>query len=66
MYIGENASTYDSFKTVEVNEKDMLNQHIQAVCRAKLGSREGVGILEMIVLGPHQKSGFKEFLDLHP
>jgi hypothetical protein len=66
MYVGENASTYDSFKTAEVNEKDILNQHIQAVCKAKLGAREGVGILEMIVLGPHQKSGFKEFLDLHP
>jgi hypothetical protein len=25
-----------------------------------------MGILEMAILGPHDKSGFKEFLDVHP
>jgi hypothetical protein len=48
-----------------VNEADPMNQHIQSVCRAKFGSREGMGILEMMILGPHQKSGFKEVLDMH-
>lgn len=65
MYLGEDASTYDSFKTAEVNETDILFQHIQAVSRAKLGKQEGMGILEMVILGPHAKSGFNDFLDMH-
>jgi hypothetical protein len=24
-----------------------------------------MGILEMVILGPHDRSGFKEFLDMH-
>ena len=66
MYVGPDESTYESFKTADVNERDMIHQHIQAVCKAKLGSREGMGILEMVILGPHDKSGFKDFLDMHP
>jgi hypothetical protein len=66
MYVGPDVATYESFKTADVNEREMINQHIQAVCKAKLGSREGMGILEMAIYGPHHPSGFKEFLDMHP
>jgi len=66
MYVGPDASTYDSFKTADVDERDLMHQHIQAVCQAKMGSREGLAILEMAILGPHDRSGFKEFLDMHP
>ena len=66
MYVGPDVSTYESFKTAEVDERDFFHQHIEAVCQAKMGSREGMGILEMIILGPHDRSGFKEFLDMHP
>ncbi|HEY6420632.1 MAG TPA: hypothetical protein VIX59_16690 [Candidatus Binataceae bacterium] len=65
-YVGADVSAYDSFKTAGVNERDPLYQHIQAVCRAKCGGREGMGILEMAIYGPHAASGFKEFLDMHP
>jgi hypothetical protein len=64
-YLGADESAYESFKLSDVNEADPLHQHIQAVCRAKFGSREGMGILEMLIVGPHQKSGFKEMLDMH-
>ena len=64
-YLGNDVSTYESFKLSDVNEADQLHQHIQAVCRAKFGSREGMGILEMMIIGPHHKSGFKEALDMH-
>src|SRR5215469_1428512 len=66
MYVGPDATTYESFKTAEVNERDLMYQHIQAVCQAQMGSRVGMGILEMAILGPHAPSGFKEFLDVHP
>jgi hypothetical protein len=66
MYVGPDVASYESFKIADVNEREMINQHIQAVCKAKLGSREGMGILEMAIYGPHHPSGFKEFLDMHP
>ena len=65
MYVGQNVSDYESFKLSDVNEADPMHQHIQAVCRAKSGAREGMGILEMLIIGPHQPSGFKEMLDMH-
>ena len=43
MYVGPDVSTYESFKTADVNERDLMHQHIQAVCQAKMGSREGHG-----------------------
>jgi hypothetical protein len=66
MYVGPDVSTYESYKTADVNERELTFQHIQAVCQAKLGAREGMGILEMVILGPHDRSGFKDFLDMHP
>jgi hypothetical protein len=66
MYVGADASDYESFKLSEVDQSQQLYQHIQALCRAKTGSREGMGILEMMIIGPHEKSGFKGMLDMHP
>ena len=38
--------------------------HIQALCRAvRDDEAEGLGILEQLVLGPHEPSGFTSFLD---
>lgn len=66
MYVGSEVSTYESFKVGEVDQSQLLNQHIQAVCRARSGSREGMGILEMLIIGAHEKSGLKTLLDMHP
>ncbi|HEY2485824.1 MAG TPA: hypothetical protein VGI36_11790 [Candidatus Binataceae bacterium] len=66
VYIGTDVSTYESFKAAEADQTQPLNQHIQAVCRAKSGSREGMGILEMLIIGAHEKSGLKTLLDMHP
>jgi hypothetical protein len=66
LYVGPDVSTYESFKVGEVDQTQPLNQHIQAVCRARSGSREGMGILEMLIIGAHEKSGLKTLLDMHP
>ena len=66
MYVGPDVSTYDSLKVADVDQRDFFNQHIEAVCQAKMGSREGMAVLEMLILGPHDRSGFKELLDMHP
>lgn len=65
MYVGDDVTTYESFKLSEADETNPLMQHIQAVCQAQLGAYQGIGILEMLIVGPHRPSGFKEMLDLH-
>jgi len=35
------------------------------VVKARPDKREGMGVLEMLILGPHRKSWFKDFLDMH-
>ncbi len=65
MYVGADVSDYESFKLADVDQTHPLYQHIQAVCRAKLGSSEGMGILEMLIMGAHAPSGFKSLLDMH-
>jgi hypothetical protein len=37
--------------------------HVQALCRARWGEREGIGILEQLVIGVHAPSGFTGLLD---
>lgn len=66
MYVGTDVSTYESFKVAEMDKTRPLNQHLQAVCRERSGSSEGMGILEMLIIGAHEKSGLKTLLDMHP
>ena len=53
----------EKWRVDDVDPMALENQHIQQVVRARCGDKEGVGVLEQICLGPHQTSGFKEFLD---
>lgn len=39
------------------------NLHIQAVCRVRSGEREGIGILEQLIIGPHAPSGLTGYFD---
>ena len=60
---GELAIGGESWKTAELDEMAIENQHIQQVVLAESGGARGVGVLEQIHLGPHKRFGFKEFLD---
>jgi hypothetical protein len=60
---GELAIGGESWKCADVDDTELQNLHIQQVVRARCGDRQGVGVFEQICLGPHQPSGFKEFLD---
>jgi hypothetical protein len=64
MYVGDNEVSGESWKLSEVDPAVPTHLHIQAVCEARLGARRGIGILEQLIIGPHQPSGFREFLDL--
>jgi hypothetical protein len=37
--------------------------HVQQLVRARWGERTGVGVLEQLVIGPHEPSGFRDLLD---
>ena len=46
---------------VEPLEPSHIHAHIPM--RAKMGEREGIGLVETVVFGSHEPSGFKELLD---
>ena len=60
---GELAIAGESWKTADLDENALENQHIQQVMRARCGSDVGIGVLEQICIGPYAKYGFKSFLD---
>ncbi len=60
---GELAIGGESWKSDAIDPLGYENQHIQQVMRARLGGREGVGVMEQLCFGPHARYGFKELLD---
>ena len=63
MWKGEDASSGDGWTLAELDPLDPRHLHVQQVCRARMGARVGIGILEQIALGPHAPSGFQSILD---
>ena len=65
-YHGGDAQTSEEYDLSAID--DSKNLHIQAVCscqmEGELGAREGVGVLEQLILGPHAPSGFVGLGDL--
>lgn len=65
---GELAVAREDFRPADLNPLDPANLHIQALSKAHhqgpdgLAS-EGIGIVEQLVIGPHDPSGFKGLLD---
>jgi hypothetical protein len=47
----------------ELDPMDPRHLHVQQLCRARMGSRTGIGVLEQMVIGPHAPSGFQSILD---
>jgi hypothetical protein len=71
IYKGDNVVGYESLDLNAVNDADPSNLHIQAFCRAfmtngRSGERQGVGVLEQLIIGPHKPSGFKDLVDTAP
>ena len=67
-YQGEFASIYEEYASAEVDDATTL--HIQAISdvtmQGDLGARQGRGVLEQLILGPHQPSGFNDLMDMAP
>ncbi|MGI9052774.1 MAG: hypothetical protein ACR2HQ_09020 [Ilumatobacteraceae bacterium] len=50
----------------ELDSLDPASIHVQQVMRATWGERTGLGVLEQLVIGPHEPSGFRSLLDGAP
>jgi hypothetical protein len=70
MYRGDNSLGYDTLDLANVNENDPRYQHIQALVSARLtgpdGTREGMGILEQLVIGAYKPHGLTGIFDPAP
>ena len=60
---GELAIGGESFDPDHLDLLRPENIHVQQICRASDGAREGVGALEQIVVGPYAPAGFTGALD---
>jgi hypothetical protein len=63
MWKGEEAFGAESWKPSELAPLDPRHLHVQQLCRARWGGREGIGVLEQLAIGPHGPSGFTSLLD---
>jgi hypothetical protein len=60
---GDEAVGVERWKLDELDPMAIQHLHVQALCRARWGEREGMGILEQLVIGRHLPSGFTQLLD---
>ncbi len=63
MWKGELETGHESFDTRQLDFEAMENLHTQQIVDATDGQRQGVGVLEQIVVGPYEPAGFKSFFD---
>jgi hypothetical protein len=71
VYKGDDVTGYEAYDLDKLDETEYQFLHVQAFVKARLemgkhGERQGVGILEQTVLGPHEPTGFKETYDMAP
>ena len=72
MFVGPDERTHDSIVLADVNEADLANNHVQILSHVKRTDcntgveAHGMGILEMLISGPHEPSGFADYTDVRP
>jgi hypothetical protein len=66
MWKGEEAVGGDVWTLADLDPMEPRHLHVQQLCRARMDGREGVGVLEQLVIGPHAPSGFRGILDPAP
>lgn len=66
MWKGEAVVSGESWTLADLDPLAPFHVHVQQLCRARMGEREGVGLLEQLVIGPHAPSGFSGLMDPAP
>ncbi|MCE2390258.1 MAG: hypothetical protein J4G09_02105 [Proteobacteria bacterium] len=62
-WIGEEEITSESWNVPDLDRTAPKYQHLQQVVRVTRGDRVGHGVLEQIILGPHERYGLTGILD---
>lgn len=69
-YHGSLETEYEEYDMKREKPSAPENLHVQALCKATLSGpgieRQGIGVLEQLIFGKHQPSGFTDILDLAP
>jgi hypothetical protein len=70
-YKGENVTGYEAYDLRTIDETLPIHLHVQSFCTARMTDqegklKEGAGVLEQTVLGPHAPSGFRDLFDPAP
>ncbi len=60
---GDNVIAREEWVIDELDPLDYKHIHIHQIVKAKSGELEGIGILETVVFGRHDPSGFEDILD---
>ena len=60
---GELVTGHETFDPAALDMSQPANFHTQQVVRVRDGSREGLGVLEQVVLGPYAPAGFTGMTD---
>ena len=63
IYLGEIEIGYEVWNLSEIDPSDYTFFHTHQMAKATLGSEKGFGMLENLVIGRHDPSGFKDFFD---
>jgi len=63
---GDLAVGYERWPLPVATPCDPKHLHIQALCRARMGGHTGIGILEQLIIGPHEPLGLKGIIDPAP
>jgi hypothetical protein len=60
---GESETGYEVWDLAEIDPGDYTFFHTHQIAKATLGSEQGIGMLENLVVGRHDPSGFEDFFD---
>jgi hypothetical protein len=61
MWVGE--EEVDGFEWDLAEESPMSHLHVQTVAQVTAGRKKGIGVFEIIVMGPYAKYGFQDLMD---
>ena len=60
---GDDASHVERWRLDDLDPLAPQHIHVQQLCDVRVGDETGVGILEQLVIGPHDPSGFRDLFD---
>ncbi len=53
----------ESWKQADLQPGNPFHLHLHNLVRAHIGEKRGIGLLEQILIGPHQRYGFQGLAD---